>query len=316
MTTALRKRLYFAGLQQRTEIWRSGFAELAPEIEIVTPQEAGSDRHGIPYCLAWKPQAGELAALPDLRAVFSIGAGVDTILADPGIPAHLPIIRMVDPNLTKGMVSYVLWQVLYHHRRIWEIEDAQRRGEWLDQIYPAPGDRTVAIMGLGEIGLAAIEHLARFKFNLRGWSRSRKTVEGADCFAGLEELPAFLTGCDILVCLLPLTPETRGLLNADLFAHLPAGAAVINGGRGGQLNEADLLAAMQSGRIGSATLDVFQKEPLPADHPFWRQPRLFMTPHIASITDPRVAVLTIRQQIADLEAGLPLQHLVDRKLGY
>jgi glyoxylate/hydroxypyruvate reductase A len=316
MTGSSQQRLYFAGINDRTPSWRSVFAEQAPEITVVSAADAGDDRSDIRYCLAWKPRPGELTTLPNLKVIFSLGAGVDGILADDTIPAHVPIIRMVEPGLTQGMVEYVLWQVLYHHRRMWEVEDAQRRGQWLDQTYPAPWDRVVGIMGLGEIGEAAARQLAQFQFKLRGWSRSAKKIDGVECFAGAGGLRDFLTGCEILVCLLPLTPETRGILNADLFADLPAGAAVINAGRGGQLNEADLLAAMQAGRIGSATLDVFQTEPLPAGHPFWRQPRLFITPHIASITDAGAAVQVIRQQIADIEAGRPLQHLVDRARGY
>ncbi len=316
MTGIPQQRLYFAGINDRTPSWRTVFADLAPEIGVVTAADIGNNRAGIRYCLAWKPAPGELAALPDLKVIFSLGAGVDGILADPTIPPQVPIVRMVEPGLTKGMVEYAVWQVLYHHRRLWEVEEAQTRGHWLDQTYPAPWDRTVGIMGLGEIGEATARQLASFQFKLRGWSRSRKAIEGLESFAGPEELPAFLAGCEILLCLLPLTPETRGMLNADLFAHLPAGAALINAGRGAQLNEADFLAALQSGKIGSATLDVVQTEPLPAGHPFWRQPRLFLTPHIASITDAGAAVMALRRQIADAEAGRPLQHLVDRSRGY
>ncbi|TXH37554.1 MAG: glyoxylate/hydroxypyruvate reductase A [Rhodospirillaceae bacterium] len=316
MTTTSNRRLHFAGIYDRNPSWRSVFAEKAPEIAIASPEEAAADPASIRYCLAWRPKPGELAALPNLQVVFGLGAGVDGILADATIPAHLPIVRMVEQGLTKGMVEYVLWQVLYHHRRVWELEEAQANGVWLDHSYPAPWDRAVGIMGLGEIGAAAAERLADFKFKLRGWSRNRKSLRNVESFAGAEELPAFLKGCDILVCLLPLTVETRGLLNADLFAHLPRGAALINAGRGAQLNEADFLAALQDGQIGSATLDVFQTEPLPPNHPFWQQKRLFITPHNASMTEAGAAVLAIRQQILDFEAGQPLRHLVDRQAGY
>jgi glyoxylate/hydroxypyruvate reductase A len=308
--------LYFAGIQDRTSSWRQIFAELAPEISVVDHLPSPAQRASVQYALAWKPKPGELASLPGLRAIFSLGAGVDGILADPTLPVQVPLIRMVEPGLTKGMVEYAVWQVLYHHRRFWETEVAQQHRQWLDQYYPAPWDRCVGIMGLGEIGRAVAAQLAGFKFKLRGWSRQQKSLDGVDCFAGAASLPDFLSDCDILLCVLPLTLETRGLLNADLFAHLPMGAALINAGRGAQLNEADLLAAMKNGRIGSATLDVFQTEPLPTDHPFWRQERLFITPHVASITDARAAVRIIAEQIQNDLADRPMAHIVDRTRGY
>lgn len=312
----MRPLLYFAGIGGRKEEWRRAFGEAAPEIDIVDPSTLGQRHADLRYALARKPKPGELMGLPNLRAIFGLGAGVDGILADASLPQNVPLVRMVDAGLTRGMVEYCIWQVIYHHRRFWEAEAAQRRHEWLDQYYPAPWDRTVGVMGLGEIGSTVAARLAAFKFRLRGWSRSRKQIEGVDCFAGSAELADFLAGCEVLLCLLPLTAETSGLLSADLFARLPMGAALINAGRGAQLNEADLLAAMRGGRIGSATLDVFQAEPLPRDHPFWRQDRLFITPHNASFTDPAAAARAIRQQIENDIAGLPLQHVVDRSRGY
>ncbi|HEX9448520.1 MAG TPA: glyoxylate/hydroxypyruvate reductase A, partial [Dongiaceae bacterium] len=304
-----RVQLYFAGIQDRTDSWRQVFAEIAPDIAVVDRAPSDAERATIQYALAWKPAAGILASLPALRAIFGLGAGVDGILTDPTLPTNVPLVRMVEPGLTRGMIEYAVWQVLYHHRRFWETAAAQRQHRWLDQYYPAPWDRCVGVMGLGEIGRAIAGQLQAFKFKLRGWSRSPKELPGVECYARPDALPAFLAGCDILLCLLPLTPETRGLLNADLFAHLPMGAAIINAGRGAQLNEADFLAAMRNGRIGSATLDVFQTEPLPTDHPFWRQERLFVTPHVASITDARAAARIIAEQIREDQAGRPLQHV-------
>jgi glyoxylate/hydroxypyruvate reductase A len=311
-----RTQLFFAGIQDRSDSWRQVFAEVAPEIVVIDHPPSDAERASIQYALAWKPPAGALAALPALRAIFGLGAGIDGILADPTLPANVPLVRMVEPGLTQGMVEYAVWQVLYHHRRFWETEAAQRRHDWLDQYYPAPWERGVGILGLGEIGRAVVAQLRGFKFNLRGWSRSPKQLPDIDCYAGSAALPEFLAGCDILLCVLPLTAETRGLLNADLFGHLPMGAAIINAGRGAQLNEADLLAAMRSGRIGSATLDVFQQEPLPPAHPFWRQERLFITPHVASITDAHAAARIIAEQIRHDMAGQPLRHVVDRARGY
>lgn len=311
-----RAQLYLAGIGDRAAIWRQAFNDVAPEIDIIDHTPTAAEQATIEYTLAWRPDPDVLNNLPALRAIFGLGAGVDGILANRSLPTKVPLIRMVEPGLTQGMVEYCIWQTLYHHRRFWETEAAQRQHQWLDQYYPAPWDRCVGIMGLGEIGHAVAAQLTAFKFKLRGWSRSEKQIAGIDCFAGQAGLPDFLSGCDILICLLPLTAETRGLLNADLFALLPRGAALINAGRGAQLNEADLLAAMQSGQIGSASLDVFQTEPLPADHPFWRQPRLFITPHNASLTDPQSAARLIAQQIQNDRAGQPLMHIVDRSRGY
>ncbi len=241
--------------------------------------------------------------LKNLKAIFCLGAGVDRLLADTDLPRDVPLVRMVEPELTRGMVEYVLWQCLYHHRKVWELEAAQSCATWRPHTYPAPWDRTIGILGLGELGAAAAEKLVEFGFQVRGWSRSPKSLPKVESFAGLGQLPAFLSKCEILVCLLPLTAETRGILNAALFAQLPRGASLINAARGGHLVEADLLPAMASGQIVAATLDVFEKEPLPADHPFWSAERLYITPHNASITDPRSAAWRIAKQIAKFEAG-------------
>ena len=311
----MKQRLLFLGPDKYAAPWGDAFAELAPEIafEIYRPGQALS---GYPYCLTWKPPSGLWPQMTDLRVIFSLAAGVDRLLVDPSFPRDLPLVRMVEPELTRGMVEYVLWQCLYHHRRIWELEAAQSCGEWRPHVYPAPWDRTVGIMGLGELGAAAAAKLVEFGFKVRGWSRSAKSLPKVESFAGRDQLPAFLNGVEILVCLLPLTPETRGILNAELFAHLPMGASLINAARGGHLVEADLLPAMKSGRIGAATLDVFATEPLPEDHPFWSAERLFITPHNASDTDPRSAAWRIAKQIAKFEAGEQLDDVVDRARGY
>jgi glyoxylate/hydroxypyruvate reductase A len=308
-------RLLFLGPDQYAAPWSAAFAEQAPEIafEIYEPGQALS---GIPYCLTWKAPPGLWPRMTDLKVLFSLAAGVDRLLGDPSFPRDIPLVRMVEPELTRGMAEYVLWQCLYHHRRVWELEAAQSCGEWRPHTYPAPWDRTIGILGLGEIGAAAAAKLVEFGFKVRGWSRSPKSLSMVESFAGRDQLPAFLKETEILVCLLPLTPETQGILNADLFAHLPKGASLINAGRGGHLIEADLPPAMQSGRIGAATLDVFETEPLPEDHPFWTTERLYITPHNASDTDPRSAAWQIGKQIARYEAGEKLENIVDRQRGY
>jgi glyoxylate/hydroxypyruvate reductase len=307
--------LLFVGAQERNDSWIKAFAEIAPEIDF-RPYAPGQDLSNVPYCLAWKAAPGIWAAMKSLKAIFGLGAGVDRLLADPSLPRDVPLVRMVEPELTRGMVEYVLWQSLFHHRKVWELEAAQGCASWRPHTYPAPWDRTIGIMGLGELGSAAAEKLVEFGFKVRGWSRSPKSLPKVESFAGRDQLPAFLARTEILVCLLPLTPETRGILNASLFAQLPRGASVINAARGGHLVEADLSAAMASGQIVAATLDVFETEPLPPDHPFWSTGRLYITPHNASITDPRSAAWRIARQIAKFEAGEGLENVVDRALGY
>jgi glyoxylate/hydroxypyruvate reductase A len=214
------------------------------------------------------------------------------------------------------MEHYVLWQVLELHRDFRGLATAQREVRWIDQSYPAPWDRKVGVMGLGTLGDAVARKLQSFGFETRGWSRSAKSIDGVDVFACSDKIAAFLDGLEILVCLLPLTPETRGILNADLFRHLAPGAGLINVGRGAQLNEADLLSALESGQLGGASLDVFHSEPLPEGHPFWRHPKILVTPHLASDVDPESAALAIKRQIERHAAGQKLEHVADRRRGY
>lgn len=307
--------LLFVGGEDLEASWTAAFAELAPEVAFRF-HRPGVDLSDVHYCLAWKAMPDLWPRLTALKAVFCRGAGVDRLLADPSLPRDLPLVRMVEPELTRGMVEYVLWQCLFHHRRVWELEAAQSCAAWRPHVYPAPWDRTIGIMGLGELGAAAAAKLVEFGFKVKGWSRSPKSLPQVACFAGRDQLPAFLAGTEILVCLLPLTPETQGILNAELFAQLPKGASLINAARGGHLVEADLPPAMASGQIGAATLDVFATEPLPEDHPFWAQERLYITPHNASDTDPRSGAWRVARQIARCEAGEPLEDVVDRARGY
>jgi glyoxylate/hydroxypyruvate reductase A len=254
--------------------------------------------------------------MPDLKALFVLGAGVERFLADTAIPPQVEIVKMAEPGLTQAMEHYVLWQVVELHRGFRELATAQREARWIDQGYPAPWDRKVGVMGLGTLGDAVARRLKSFGFETRGWSRSAKVIEGVAVYSGTDRIAAFLEGLEILVCLLPLTAETQGILNADLFRHLAPGAGLINVGRGAQLNEADLLAALDSGQLGGASLDVFHTEPLPESHPFWRHPRIFMTPHLASDVDPESAAVAIKRQIDRYEAGQPLEHVADRSRGY
>lgn len=307
--------LLFLGGGDLEDSWSAAFAEQAPELDFRF-YRPGMEVGDAQYCLAWKPAPDLWPRMKQLKVLFCRGAGVDRLLADPSLPRDLPLVRMVEPELTRGMVEYVLWQCLYHHRRVWELAAAQSCAAWRPHVYPAPWDRTIGIMGLGELGSAAAAKLVEFGFQVRGWSRTPKQLPNVTCFDGREQLADFLAGCEILVCLLPLTLETEGILDAELFAQLPMGASLINAARGGHLVESDLPPAMASGRIAAATLDVFATEPLPADHPFWSMERVFITPHNAANTDPRSGAWRIARQIARFEAGEALEDLVDRSRGY
>jgi glyoxylate/hydroxypyruvate reductase len=273
--------------------------------------------------LAWQPPPGLLRTLPKLRLIVSVGAGVDSLLADASLP-DLPLVRYVDPDLTGRMVEYVTLHVLYHHRRMTEFRELQARSEWKYLPEPAAHEVRVGIMGLGVMGAAAARPLRMLGYQLRGWSSTLKAIEGMRCFAGDSELDEFLAGTDILAVLLPLTPATRGILDRALVrklsrqgrdARLP-GPVVINAGRGGLQVDADMLAALQSGELYAASLDVFETEPLPKDSPLWAHPRLLITPHNAGESAPvAIARYALRQRQRHLD-GLPLENLVDRARGY
>ena len=307
--------LLFKSDVDRAGDWEKSLKDLAPEIELRVWPEAG-DPAEIDYALMWKPPPGELKTYPNLKIIFSVGAGIDHFASDPELPRHIPLVRMVEPGLTAGMSEYVVMAVLYHHRFMIEY-GLQRREEIWEEI-PQVGaeDRTAGIMGLGVLGRDAAEKLKPFGFPLAGWSRSAKEVPGVTCYHGDAGLKAFLAATDILVCLLPLTAETANILNAETFAALPRGAAVINVARGGHQVEDDLLAALDSGQLSGATLDVFQQEPLPAGHPLWQHPRVLMTPHAASMTIPKSAAKAVVDNIRRFEAGEPLTDVVDLEKGY
>ena len=268
------------------------------------------------FVFVWKPAAGLISGLPNLRAVFSLGAGVEGLVIDPEIPAELPLIRMVDPSLAAGMAEFVLMQVLHYHRRMPEIAAHQRAGEWKPIRSLPAGDCKVGIFGFGNLGRRCTEALLALGFDAAVWSRNEKSAPGVTCFAGKAQLAAFLARSQIVVCLLPLTPDTRGLLNAEAFAAMPKGGYVINAGRGGHLVESDLLGTLESGQIAGATLDVFEVEPLPAGHPFWTHARVTVTPHISALTQNRTAAPLITENIQRQLAGLPMLHQVDRARGY
>jgi glyoxylate/hydroxypyruvate reductase len=303
------------------DIWQAALTEAAPDRPVVLEPSGPSDPD-IRYAVVWKQRPGVLAGLPNLRAIFSIGAGVDHVFEDERVP-DVPIVRVVSDDLTLRMSEYVVWQVLDHHRQGRAYRDQQKRGLWReDRAQSAAGEITVGVMGIGQLGLDAARKLKVLGFDVCGWSRRPKTLpDGIRGHVGEDGLDAFLSEVDILVCLLPLTPDTRGILAAPLFSRLkssgPLGAPVlINAGRGGLQKETDILAALDSGQIGAASLDVFETEPLPADSRLWAHPRVFITPHAAASSSPPHLVPPMIRQMERLEAGGALSDVVDRAAQY
>jgi len=299
----------------RGDAWQKALRACLPDMTIHEWPYDG-DPAEIEFALVWAPPRGALRRYPNLRAIFSIGAGIDHLASDPELPEGVPVVRMVEPGLTAGMIEYVLLAVLTHHRFMLDYAAQQRARIWREISQIAASQRRVGIMGLGVLGSAAADTLIRLDFDVAGWSRSPKERTGITCFHGRDGLFPFLARTDILVCLLPLTPETDGILDARAFSALPSGAALISIGRGGHVVEEDLLAALESGQIGSATLDVFRQEPLPEDSPFWTHPRVILTPHVASMTIPDSAAAAVAANIRRLRAGQPLENAVDLQRGY
>ncbi|HTQ14405.1 MAG TPA: glyoxylate/hydroxypyruvate reductase A [Rhizomicrobium sp.] len=298
-------------------LWTTPLGEIAPELTLAVEGRDAYDKAEVDYVLSFRPAPGFLATLPKLKAVFSLGAGVDGFLADKDYPGGVPLVRFVDHTLSREMAQFVVMHVLMHHRMAKFFEQAQRDGKWRQTIPPRRTEDTrVGILGLGEIGMLAARHLRDLDFQVLGWSRTKKHVDAITSFAGDGELEAFLGSTDILVCLLPLTPQTRGILNARTFAKLPSGAYVINVARGGHLIEPDLIAALDSGHLSGAVLDVFQTEPLPEDNPLWRHPKVTVTPHVGAISDPRVAAQYVYDRIKRHTRGDALDHVVDMARGY
>ena len=279
------------------------------------------DPADVHYAAVWKPVPGELAAFPNLKVIFNLGAGVDALMADKTLP-DVPLVRVAVDDLTDRMAEYVVLHVLMHHRQELYLRESQRTKRWAPKYQWPANAISVGIMGLGALGANAADVLRRIGFRVAGWSRSERHDRRRRMLFTAK--PASTPSCartDILVCLLPLTPETRHILNRDVFAKLnrtsPMGAPVlINAGRGGLQNEADILACLDDGTLGAASLDVFAQEPLPADSPFWTHPKVVLTPHNAADTDPDEISKYVARQIERFEAGGALENVVDRRRGY
>jgi glyoxylate/hydroxypyruvate reductase A len=307
--------LLFASTVDSATRWRGELSRLADRLDIRVWPDIG-DPAEIDYALVWRPEPGLLASLPKLKLILSLGAGVDHIFSDPTLPSGVPIVRLVDPYLTDAMSEYAALQVLRLHRRDLDYQAQQRAGIWRELPQKTAPERPVGILGFGEIGQNAARKLAALGFPVAGWSRRGRPVAGFRMYAGNTGLPDLLAASEILVCLLPLTAETEGILCARNFAFLPQGAFLVNAGRGRHLVEEDLIPALDSSQLSAAALDVFREEPLPLDHPFWRHPRILVTPHIAGLTNPATAAPIVLDAIRRFEEGRPLPNQVDPVRGY
>lgn len=306
--------IVYQGMPERGRIWREVFAAEMPDLAFHVLPETG-DPLEVTYAATWKPIDAMAERFPNLRVLFSSGAGVDQFDLT-ALPDRVSLVRMVEPGIIDSMAEYVTLATLLLHRDLVDYAERQASRRYAALPVTPASRRRVGVMGLGTLGQAALARLAPFGFPLRGWNRSPRAIAGVRCFTGEAEFEAFLSGCDILVCLLPLTGETAGILSARTFGHLPPGASLVNVGRGGHLVEPDLLAALASGRLSAAMLDVTATEPLPEDHPFWRHPRIVLTPHIASMTQPESAARVLLDNIRRHRAGEAMIGHVDRGRGY
>jgi glyoxylate/hydroxypyruvate reductase A len=300
--------------------WKRRFDDVCRDRRVLQLPDAALDPAEVHYAAVWKPEPGELAAFPNLRVIFNLGAGVDALMADSSLP-KVPLVRVVVGDLTARMTEYVVLHVLMHHRQEPYLRASQRAKRWAPKSQWPASAVTVGILGLGTLGSDAAAVLKRLGFRVAGWSRNPRQIDGVDCFHGSSQLEAFLQQTDILVCLLPLTSDTRHILNRGLFTKLsrtgPIGAPVlINAGRGGLQVEADILQCLNDGTLGAASLDVFATEPLPPDSPFWTHPNVVLTPHNAADTDPDEISKYVARQIERFEAGGVLENVVDPARGY
>jgi glyoxylate/hydroxypyruvate reductase len=279
--------------------------------------EAWPNNIGASYAIVWKPPKELFERNPQLKGAINYGAGVDAILSMDSVPARIPIIRLEDAGMAQQMAEYALYGVIHHHRHMQVYAAQQRHRVWMQHEDRANLQRpVVGVMGLGEMGGHVAKKIAAFGYEVRGWSKSKRAIEGVKCFAGSDQLNEFLSGTNVLVCMLPLTAETRCVINAQTLAKLPRGSFLVNAGRGAHMIEADVLAALDSGQLAGALLDVFSIEPLPDDNPLWSHPNVIVTPHVAATTPIRGACAQIVDKIERMERGESVSGIVDRNIGY
>ncbi len=306
--------ILFASAFDSSADWEKALRAELPEADFLIHPNV-PDPAAVTTAVVWRPPEGFFAPLTGLRLVVNLGAGVDSLIGRDDLP-DVPIVRLSDPGMVSLMTSYVLFAVIRYGREIDKFEEAQRAGEWR-YIHPrALSEIKVGVLGLGELGAAAAGALAGLGFDVRGWSRSPKSVPGVKCSSGLDALDPLIAEVEILVIMLPLTRETRGLFTAERLRRMQPGAKLINAARGAIVNEPALISCLADGHLGGATLDVFVTEPLPADSPLWRMPNVLITPHLASITVPEAAARDVAESIRRVARGEPPLHAVDPRRGY
>lgn len=297
------------------EQWLAALRAALPDDEFRIWPELGAAAE-IDFAMVWQLPHGVLATLPNLLAISSLGAGVDALLADPDLPPGVPITRLIDPLMSDRMAEYVTATVLHYHLGLDVYGQQQAREHWRRHAAVDAPDRTVALLGLGQMGRRCAERLGPLGFNLLGWSRSARTLDGVRCSHGSDALAPVLRAAEIVVLLLPLTDQTTDLMDRAAFAAMPAGSYLINCSRGEIVVGEDLLAALDHGHLAGATLDAFRVEPLPAGDPLWRHPKVRVTPHIASLSAIHTAALILADQVRRARSGAPLRDLVDVGGGY
>jgi glyoxylate/hydroxypyruvate reductase A len=299
----------------KIDLWKNALLKANPELLVYSYLEE-HPKEDITMALIWKHPEGSLALYPNLKCIASAGAGVDYIFEDEMIPNTIPITRLVDPYLAGDMSEHVLASIFAELKNFNTYKVQQTKAVWKPKNYRRLSDVTIGIMGLGELGTLTAKDLVQAGLKVQGWSKNKKSIPGVTTLSGNNDLKKFLRKSDFLVCLLPLTPETTGILNNALFEQLPKGAYIINVARGGHLVDADLLAQLDNGHLSGACLDVYHQEPLAVTHPFWKQPKIFMTPHYASVSDTKSVIPQILENYKNLQSGKELMNVVSRKKGY
>ncbi len=299
----------------KIDLWKQALQQAAPEIKVYSYLEDHPIEE-IEMALVWKHPEGTLSKYPNLKYIASSGAGVDFIFSDESTPKNIPITRVVDTVLASDMSEYIVAVIFSFLKNLNTYKIAQTKSVWKPKAYHRITDFTVGILGLGALGKVLAKDLVRFGFNTQGWSASEKSIAGVTAYAGNKELSSFLSTTEILVCLLPLTDETSGILSKTLFEELPQGAHVINAARGGHVVDTDLIEMIDNGHLSGASLDVFHQEPLPTTHPFWAHEKINITPHYASVSDTASVVPQIIENYRNMKIGAPLLNLVSPKKGY